>query len=116
MTVPVNATQPVGVLGQTLSFVLDFVVPPGATLDLTKAAVTTNAPGAVVTLATAANPPGQTGQGTYTLGGTVSSPNASGTFQISGTVNGVDEQDVVVTWNDPPQETIVFDPAGFSFA
>lgn len=114
MTVPLNTTTPSGFLGQTLSFVMDVVVPDGAPpFDVGQLAVTTNAPGATASHGT---PVQGADVAHWTVPGTCTSPNVAGTFLLSGTINGVDDQDVSVTWAPPPTDTVVFDPNAFSFA
>ena len=114
MTVPLNAATPTGFLGQSLSFAINVSVPAGATFDESKLGVTTNAPGAVVVLDAA--PTGvNSAYNVWIQTGTLSSPNTPGTYLLSASVNGTDEQDVAVTWNPQPVETVLFDPSQFAF-
>jgi len=114
MTIPVNTATPSGFIGQTLYGTMLVTVPGGASFNPSILSITTNAPGAVVTAGPAPTGPNP-GTNIWPQPFTVSSPNATGTYLVSGSVNGVDEQDVAVTWQPLPTETVVFDPAGFSF-
>ena len=109
-----NPTSPTGTLGQTLNFNVEVSTADGAQFNAEEVTTTTNAPGATSSI-TGSFVPSPTQANLYSATGTCTSPNVAGTYVVSVLVNGVDNQDVAVTWNIPPIEQAGFDSNGFTF-